>query len=113
MVSATTTSTCIFDHREVEAVGCIQLFVKQRYDDLFNAVQDNLHHSNPRFMLPDGSFNSEESFDLITQHDGEHYNTPLRLKQISPMTLLVWLLSWQLVNRRHEGHRFAQAFGRG
>ena len=39
----------LFDPWEAEAVGCIDKFVRQRYDLIFDKVQADLHRVNPKF----------------------------------------------------------------
>jgi hypothetical protein len=63
---------CLFDAWEAEAIGCVELFVRQRYEDIFDRVAGDLHHSNPRFMLENGVINSEGSFDLEGERNGKH-----------------------------------------
>ena len=60
----------LFDPWESEAVGCIDLFVRQRYEVLFDRVLADLHPTNPRFKLPNGVPNRTGSFDLIPEHEG-------------------------------------------
>ncbi|KAL2144764.1 hypothetical protein VTI28DRAFT_8610 [Corynascus sepedonium] len=60
---------CLFDPWEAEAVGCIDLFVRDRYQAIFDQVKGDLHHTNPRFRLANGISNPEGSFDLDGEHD--------------------------------------------
>ncbi|RYP13395.1 hypothetical protein DL767_010753 [Monosporascus sp. MG133] len=60
---------CLFDPWEAEAVGCIELFVRQRYEEIFNSVKGALHPKNTRFRLENGTYNPEGSFDLDGEHD--------------------------------------------
>ncbi|PMD41882.1 hypothetical protein L207DRAFT_511643 [Hyaloscypha variabilis F] len=62
-------SFCLFNPWEAEAVGCIDLFVRQKYEDIFDEVKGDLHPKNTRFKLENGIFNYEGSFDLIGEHD--------------------------------------------
>lgn len=63
---------CLFDPWEAEAVGCIDTFVRLRYEDIFNQVKTDLHPRNARFRLANGVYNPEGSHDLEGEHDGEH-----------------------------------------
>ncbi|KAM5376430.1 hypothetical protein ACJZ2D_005484 [Fusarium nematophilum] len=60
---------CILDPWDAEAVGCIELFVRDQYEDIFYKVKADLHPKNPRFRLPNGIYNPEGSFDLDAEHD--------------------------------------------
>ncbi|RYC62360.1 hypothetical protein CHU98_g3835 [Xylaria longipes] len=60
---------CLFDPWEAEAVGCIDTFVRLRYEDIFNQVKADLHPRNARFRLENGLFNPEGSHDLEGEHD--------------------------------------------
>lgn len=62
---------CLFNPWETEGIGCIELFVRQRYEDIFNAVASDLHPKNIRFRQENGLFNPEGSFDLDMEHDGK------------------------------------------
>jgi hypothetical protein len=62
----------IFDPWEAEAVGCIDLFVRQRYKDIFDEVKEDLHPQNIKFRQEDGVYNYDGSFDLTVEHDGKH-----------------------------------------
>ncbi len=42
----------IFDPWEAEGVGCIDMFVRQRYEVIFDKVQADLHHVNPKIKQP-------------------------------------------------------------
>lgn len=61
----------LFDPWEAEAVGCIDLFVRDKYEDLFNKVKWDLDLRNPRFLQPNGVANPEGSFDLTAEHDSK------------------------------------------
>lgn len=63
---------CLFDPWEAEAVGCLDLFVRQRYEDIFNKIKGDLQPQNVRFRLENGIYNYEGSFDLEGEHDGKH-----------------------------------------
>ncbi|KXX76542.1 hypothetical protein MMYC01_204890 [Madurella mycetomatis] len=60
---------CLFNPWEAEAVGCIDLFVQQKYENIFDEVKGDLHPTNPKFRLANGMFNPEGSFDLDGEHD--------------------------------------------
>jgi hypothetical protein len=63
---------CLFNPWEVEAVGCIDSFVRQSYEDIFDEAKEDLHPKNIRFRQEDGVYNYDGSFDLIVEHDGKH-----------------------------------------
>lgn len=55
----------LFDPWEVEAVGCLDLFVRQRYKDIFKKVSEwVLHAHNPRFRQPNGVYARAGLFDF-------------------------------------------------
>ncbi|WYZ42464.1 hypothetical protein EsH8_VI_000163 [Colletotrichum jinshuiense] len=58
----------LFDPWEAEAVGCIDMFVRQKYDDIFNEIKRDLAPTNERYKQPNGVFNPSESFDLDAEH---------------------------------------------
>ena len=58
---------CLLDPWEAEAVGCIDLFVRQRYENIFDQVKEDIHPKNPRFELEE---NSAGSFDLVNKPSG-------------------------------------------
>ncbi|KAI0186990.1 hypothetical protein EV127DRAFT_345345 [Xylaria flabelliformis] len=58
----------IFEPWENEAVICIDTFVRQQYDDVFNKIRDDLHPSNVRFR-----HNPIGSIDFDKEYDGEYY----------------------------------------
>jgi hypothetical protein len=62
---------CFFDPWEAEAVGCIDRFVRQRYEDIFNEVRNDLSDTNPRFRQENGLINPVGSFNLVGEHDGK------------------------------------------
>jgi hypothetical protein len=66
---------CLFDPWEAEAVGCVELFVRLRYEDIFNKAKSDLHPENPRFRLENGIYSPEGSFDLDKEYDCklQHY----------------------------------------
>ncbi|KAI0205950.1 hypothetical protein F4808DRAFT_455447 [Astrocystis sublimbata] len=55
---------CLFEPWEGEAVGCIYLFVRSNYDDIFDQVKLDLHPYNPKFRQENGVFNPTGSYDL-------------------------------------------------
>lgn len=60
-----------FEPWEAEAVGCIDIFIRQKYEDIFSAVKEGLHPQNARFRLENGTLNPEGSFNLDGEHDGK------------------------------------------
>ncbi|KAK7430734.1 hypothetical protein QQZ08_002778 [Neonectria magnoliae] len=73
---------CLFNPWEVEAVGCIDLFVRQKYEEIFDAVKDDLNPQNSRFRLENGIYNPDGSFDLIGEHDGKQNCPPVHQASI-------------------------------
>ncbi|KAI1754205.1 hypothetical protein F4782DRAFT_493622 [Xylaria castorea] len=59
----------IFQPWENEAIGCIDIFVRQQYDGIFDKIRDDLHPHNIRFRQPNGFYHPEGSFDLDREHD--------------------------------------------
>ncbi|KAH6887767.1 hypothetical protein B0T10DRAFT_574936 [Thelonectria olida] len=55
---------CIFNPWEVEEIGCIDLFVREKYEDLFNQVEADLSPEMPTFLR-----NPEGSVNMITDRD--------------------------------------------
>lgn len=61
----------IMDPWEAEEIGCVELFVRKRYENLFEKVKADLHPDNPRFdhdrrlyvLEPEGSFDLDILFD--------------------------------------------------
>ncbi|TGJ80527.1 hypothetical protein E0Z10_g8232 [Xylaria hypoxylon] len=60
---------CLFDPWEAEAVGCFHVFVRHKYEDIFNRVKADLHPRNARFRLENGVYNPDGSHDLEIEHD--------------------------------------------
>ena len=58
---------CLLDPWEAEAVGCIDLFVRQRYENIFDQVKDDLHPKNSKFKVEE---NLRRSFDLVDKRPG-------------------------------------------
>lgn len=67
---------CLFNPWEAEAIGCIELFVRLRYEDLFDQVTEDLHPRNTRFRQANGVFNPTGSFDLNAERDGKQSPPP-------------------------------------
>ena len=65
----------LFDPWEVEAVGCIEIFVRQKYTDIFKEIKADLHPTNPRFRHENGSFNPDGSFNLDLEGEGMYHST--------------------------------------
>jgi hypothetical protein len=61
-----------FDPWEVEAIGCIDIFIRAKYEDIFNRVKADLQPDNSRSMQPNGVSNVKRSHDLEEDHDGKH-----------------------------------------
>jgi len=64
----------IFHPWDIEAIGCIDIFIRAKYDDIFNRVKADLHPDNPKFMESNGVSTSVRSYDLEAEHYGKHTN---------------------------------------
>ncbi|KAI1367928.1 hypothetical protein F5Y08DRAFT_297323 [Xylaria arbuscula] len=60
---------CQFDPWDVEAFGCIDMFVRSKYEELFDLVKVDLHPDNIKFRQPNGVYNPCGSYDLTMEHD--------------------------------------------
>ncbi|RFU75927.1 hypothetical protein TARUN_6330 [Trichoderma arundinaceum] len=60
---------CLFNPWEVEEIGCIDLFVRDNYEGLFNQVKADLSPSNTRFLQPNGILNPDGSVDISMECD--------------------------------------------
>ncbi|KAK3298957.1 uncharacterized protein B0H64DRAFT_386718 [Chaetomium fimeti] len=58
---------CLFDPWEAEAIGCIDLFMRDKYKDIFEEVKWDLSDENPRYRQPDSDVNPLHSFDIDGQ----------------------------------------------
>jgi hypothetical protein len=67
---------CLFDPWEADAIGCIDLFLRHRYKEIFAEVQEDLDPKNSRFLQPNGLPNPEGSIDLKRIGDGEPSTSP-------------------------------------
>lgn len=47
---------CLFEPWEVEAIVCIDAFLWQRYDQIFDEIQDDLDDDNPKYSDPDSDW---------------------------------------------------------
>lgn len=61
---------CVFDPWEAEALGCIDVFIRDRYRAIFAEVKWDLDDSNPKFW--EGGFNPSGSFNLNVLHDSKY-----------------------------------------
>jgi hypothetical protein len=61
----------LFHPWEAEAIRCIDIFIRQRYDMIFDEVQDDLHAANPKINLRDDAQAIKGSVFACTQHKGE------------------------------------------
>lgn len=66
----------LFDPWESEAVGCIDMFVRQRYDAIFDEVQADLHHTSPRLGKPKGATNRNQLLKFEAEREGNYYPAP-------------------------------------
>ncbi|KAK8127874.1 hypothetical protein PG984_008982 [Apiospora sp. TS-2023a] len=58
----------LFDPWEVEAIGTVDLFVREKYHKIFTEVTWDLSDENPRFHQ-DGIFDPSDSFNLEGEYD--------------------------------------------
>lgn len=56
----------LFEPWEAEAMASIEVFVRRKYECLFDQVKDELHATNSRFMREDGE---------ITDHDCQRFGS--------------------------------------
>lgn len=68
---------CLFDPWDAEAVGCIELFLRQRYETIFDDVKADLHYESERFWSANGTFHPQGSFDLVAEHESRHHHVPV------------------------------------
>ncbi|KAF6842625.1 hypothetical protein CMUS01_02941 [Colletotrichum musicola] len=61
---------CLFEPCEVEAIVCIDAFLWQRYDQIFDEIQDDLHEDNPKFYDEDSDWNLCDLHDLSRTDTG-------------------------------------------
>ncbi|KAL9487749.1 hypothetical protein ACSS6W_000026 [Trichoderma asperelloides] len=59
----------LFEPWEAEAIGCVDIFIRQKYKVIFSDVKQDLHPQNARFRLEKGTLNPEGSFNLDGEHD--------------------------------------------
>jgi hypothetical protein len=76
----------LFDPWEVEAVGCIDLFVHQEYRIIFHKISKDLHPESPRFRNADGSVIAEGSFNLDSLYEVYSKNRQLSGIEKAPYT---------------------------
>ncbi|KAH6854537.1 hypothetical protein B0I37DRAFT_362267 [Chaetomium sp. MPI-CAGE-AT-0009] len=60
----------LFDPWEAEAIGCIDLFLRDKYKDIFEQVKWDFCEENPKYWHPSGARNSLPDFDLDGSFDG-------------------------------------------
>ena len=61
---------CLFDPWEAEALGCIDLVIRDRYKVIFAKVKWDLDDRDPTFWV--GGFDPSGSFDLNVLHDSKY-----------------------------------------
>lgn len=66
----------LFEPWEAEAIGCVDIFIRQKYKVIFSDVKQDLHPQNARFRLEKGTLNPEGSFNLDGEHDGKQESWP-------------------------------------
>ncbi|KAK4032832.1 hypothetical protein C8A01DRAFT_50464 [Parachaetomium inaequale] len=59
----------LFDPWESEAIACLDVWVRQEYERLFDQVQDDLSAKNPKIRLADRHFDYEASLNLNGQRE--------------------------------------------
>lgn len=63
---------CLFDPWDAEAIGCIDLCLREKYEDVFLRVKSALQPSDVRFQPINNRFlNPAESYDFYLEHDGK------------------------------------------
>lgn len=71
---------CLFDPWEVEAIVCLDVFIRKRYDEIFDEVQLDLDDDNPKYWTEDGFWcPTVETYDLSDRMRGCKTNTPSTL----------------------------------
>lgn len=60
---------CVLNPWEAEALGCIDLFIRDKSRAIFAEVKWDLDDRNPRFW--EGGFDPSGSFDLNVQHNSD------------------------------------------
>ncbi|KAM0421324.1 hypothetical protein ACHAPT_010854 [Fusarium lateritium] len=61
---------CRFDPWEAEAIGCIDLFITDKYHGILKRVKERLCPPNVRFRLEGGVYRYEEAFRLTAEVGG-------------------------------------------
>lgn len=88
---------CLFDPWEVDALACIDVFIRKMYNDIFDKVQDSLDHRNSRFRI-DGAFHPDGSFDLKAERNGKYLTLPDITSQSS---LTIYTVLIHISNTNH------------
>lgn len=61
---------CLFDPWEAEAIGCIDLFMRDKYKYIFEEVKWDLSDENPKYQWANGVLNPWDSFNIAGEwHD--------------------------------------------
>ncbi|KAI0548054.1 hypothetical protein F4679DRAFT_551787 [Xylaria curta] len=85
----------IFEPWENEAVACIDTFVRQQYDDVFNKIRDDLHPSNIKFRhCPIGSIDFDNKWERDSYLNGTIQRGLKTLARMLTITKHEELVSW-------------------
>ncbi|OHF01735.1 hypothetical protein CORC01_02926 [Colletotrichum orchidophilum] len=100
---------CLFNPWEVEAIGCVDEFVRNKYTDIFKQVKDDLDPKNPKFRQSNGVLNPNGSFCLETEWDdwmegtvSRGLQTAVRMFTISNHELLLVKMERALTTQQQD-----------
>lgn len=62
---------CPFDPWDVEAIRCIDVFIREKYQGILDRVKDDLYSRNVQFRLEGGAYRYEEAFCLTAEIRGK------------------------------------------
>lgn len=62
----------MFNHWEAEEMGCIDLFIRDKYQHIINRVKDDLIPSNPKLLQDNTVSNFQVLVDIARHDDGEY-----------------------------------------
>ncbi|KAI1739731.1 hypothetical protein F4680DRAFT_459036 [Xylaria scruposa] len=96
-----------FEPWENEAVACVDTFVRQQYDDIFNRIRDDFHPSNIRFRdCPVGSIDFD-SYEYDDYMDGTIQRGLKTLARTLTITKHEELVSWAMRCLEYTKHQDA------
>ncbi|KAI1323077.1 hypothetical protein F5Y16DRAFT_384603 [Xylariaceae sp. FL0255] len=79
----------LFNPWEAEAVGCIDVFIRAKYEEIFNEAKADLDPKNEKFKQSNGVYNPEGSYDLEGEHDDYLDGTVSRGLKITKKLLVI------------------------